>query len=211
MPNLVDRVGHGIFCWNGSERRGDRYGAFVVGYAPYEGNERVAAHLDIAALRPLVGKRVHVHVAVVKTRQSGHLGDLFHGWIPSTPNEGEIVDLGVGMLGLEDAGWDSLTAVVLEPEDGRTTFWIDPRKFYRLHDQTVDVMIVETDEPFSPAPDFTAALAEETVDDGDGGFQAKTKRNSAFRVEPDIERLGGGTFIVVPPTGLERGRRRKIR
>jgi hypothetical protein len=206
----MERVGHGIFAWDGKERRTDRYGSFVVGFSPYESSERVAAHLDLKVLSTLLGKRVHVACTVVKTRPSGHIGDLTHKLKPSTPDVGESVDLGVGTLGFEDAGYDGLTSVLLKPEDGRKAFWIDPRKFYRLHDQTVDLFIVETDEPFSPVPCLQpAGDADETVDIGDGSFQAKTHRTE-FRVAPDILSLGDGAFIVSPPTGLEPGRRRRM-
>ncbi len=209
-----DRVGHGILTWNGSERRTDRYGSFVLSQGDYNQTDRAAAHLDLKVLKPLVGKRVHVTCKVVKNRESGHIGDLFHGFRPSKPEIGEVVDLGVGTLQLEDAGFDGATAVVLEPDDGRDEFWIDPRKLYRLHDQTVDCFIEATKEPFTLAPKFEPkADAEETVDVGDGSFQAKSKNikdGQPFRVEADIEKLGDGLFVLSPPTGREAGKRRKL-
>jgi hypothetical protein len=206
-----ERVGHGVFGWNGTERRTDRYGAFVVDAKPYESNERVANFLDASGLQSLIGKRVHVRCKVVTNRVSGHIGDLALKIKPSKPEVGEEVDLGVGVLGLEVAGYGGLTAIVLQPGDGRPHFWIDPHKLYRLHDQTVDVFIEATDADFSPVPKFEATTEPETIETGDGAFQAKgVTDGEPFRIPADIERLGDGMFILSRPTGMEAGRRRKI-
>lgn len=205
------RVGHGIVSWSSTERQSDRYGAIVVGQHNFDGDVRVAAHLDVAALRTRVGKRVHITCKIVASRKSGHLGDLHHGIKPSTPKVGEVIDLGVGTLNLEDAGFEGLTAVVLEPGDGRKHFWFDPYKLYRLHDQTVDVFIEATDEAFSPAPTIKAHEdGPESVDVGDGSFQVKgTVPGVGYRIPPDIERLGDGLFVMNPAGGVA-GRRRKL-
>jgi hypothetical protein len=54
-------------------------------------------------------------------------------------------------------GDPNITATVLAPSDGRETFWMDPRKLYRLHDQTVDVLVEETADEFTVAPDLKAS------------------------------------------------------
>jgi len=208
----LERCGFGIFGWNGAERRSDRYGAFVLDRSPFSGTESVAAHLDMGALQKLVGKRVRVTCKVLRTRDSGHIGDMFLGIKPTRPNEGDVIDLGVGTLRLEDAGFHSLTAIVLEPCDGRHNFWIDPRTLYKLHDQTVDVFVEPTEDPFTPAPDLEAQAEAEVIDTGDGAFQAKgTPEGVPLTIPADIERLGDGLFIVTPPSGMEAGRRRKLR
>ena len=201
-----ERVGHGIFSWNGQERRTDRYGSFIVDAQNHEQGARAAAYLDLKALKNLVGKRVRVWCVVVETRTSGHIGDLFHGIKPSTPNVGEVVDLGVGTLQLEDAGFNNLTAITLHPKDGRKTFWIDPRRFYRLHDQTVDVFVEATDAEFSPKPNLEAADDSESIDTGDN---IQVKGSKPGHIAPDVERLGDGMFVMTPPGGKP-GRRRKI-
>jgi hypothetical protein len=151
---MSKRVGHGVFGWNGQERRSDRYGAFVLVDSPYSGKHQASAKLDMVALKKVEGKRVRIACVVVETRQSGHVGDLFHNIYPTTPDVGEVVDLGVGILRLEDAEYpgEDRTAVVLEPGDDRKHFWIDPRKLYRLHDQTVDLFVEPTDADFTPRP-----------------------------------------------------------
>lgn len=207
----IERVGFGIFSWSGTERRTDRYGGFVVGQANYGGSERVAAFLDTKILDPLIGKRVHIWCVVLVNRESDHVGDLFHGILPSKPEIGEVVDLGVGTLILEDAGFSNLVAVVMQPGDGRENFWYDPRKLYRLHDQTVDVFIEATELPFTEPPVLKAQTEPASIDNGDGSFQTKgIKDGQPFHIEPDITKLGKGLFMIEQPTGNERGKRRKI-
>jgi len=207
---MVERVGHGIFGWNGKERRTDRYGAFVLGERPFDGNREAAAYLDIPALKELVGKRVHITCVAVKTRKSGHVGDLFHKIHPTTPAVGEVVDLGIGVLHLDNAGYEGRLAVVLEPGDGRLKFWMDPHKLYRLHDQTVDLFVEPTEEDFTPAPNLTAQ-GKEAVDNGDGSFQVKgMKDGERFTIPGTITKLGAGMFVLDPASGREKGKRRKI-
>lgn len=210
-----ERVGHGIFTWAGMERRTDRYGSFVLGDQPSPGKRLTAPFLDLKALKRLEGKRVHVVCKVVVARKSEHIGDMFHGFAPSTPKVDEEVDLGVGVLHLEDAGFDGLTAVVLEPHPTRQHFWMDPRKLYRLHSQTVDLFITKTAKPCSPKANFKKELTFETepvsMDIGDGTMQHKSKIPDGveLHIAGDVERLGGGLMIVTPPGG-EKGKRRKI-
>jgi hypothetical protein len=205
---MAERVGFGNLTWDGGERRTDRYGSFVLEHVTYEGKDRVAAFTDLKVLRTLVGKRVHIRCVVRAARKSGHVGDLFHQIFPSMPEVGETVDLGVGILKLADAGFNNLTSIVLEPNDGREHFWIDPRKLYRLHDQTVDLFVDETDTDFTPAPQIMSqAGSDESIDTGDN-IQVKNERPGG-RVAPDVERLGDGMFVMTPPGG-EFGRRRKI-
>jgi hypothetical protein len=208
------RDGHGIFTWDGGERRSTRYGAFVLSCEPVESNDRTAAYLDLKVLRALEGKRVHVRCVVVAARKSGHIGDLAHGIFPTTPEVGEEVDLGVGTLRLEPAPFDGLTQVTLVPGDGRDRVWIDPHKLYRLHDQTVDLFVEETTEDFTPEPYLVASDRPESVDVGDGTFQITGVKHGTnvenLRIEPDIERLGDGLLLLKMPDGLEAGKRRKV-
>jgi hypothetical protein len=205
-----ERVGFGIFGWSGTERRTDRYGGFVLNQATFEGADRVAAHLDNKALEPLIGKRVHIWCKVITNRESGHAGDLFLGILPTKPEIGEVVDLGVGTLDLE-WGFEGLTAVVLRPGDGRDTFWYNPHKLYRLHDQTVEVFIEATDLPFTEAPALKKQTEPMTIDNGDGSFQTKgIKDGQPFRIEPTITKLGDGLFTIEQPSGMERGKHRKV-
>ena len=211
-----ERVGHGILTWNTFERRSDRYGSFFLGDSP-DGSIRsmTAPFTDLKTLTGLVGKRVHVVLKVVEARKSDHIGDMYHGFVPSTPKVGETVDLGVGILSLEPGAAGLPPSVVLEPKPMRDHFWFDPRKLYRLHAQTVDLYVTPTRKPFTPKPNFKKPMKFETepvsMDVGDGHFQTKrTKDGEPLRIEPDVERLGGGLFIMTPASGLEKGRKRRV-
>ncbi len=85
---------------------------------------------------------------VQATRQSTHVGDLFRGLRPETPEVGERIVLGEGRLfcqtvdreeGIEAVGCTP------EPEDPRDSDWLDPRALYRAHEQTV--RLVFEDDP----------------------------------------------------------------
>lgn len=138
---MMTRIGTGIFGWSGAERRSNRYGAVHLGAE----NESVKMKdiIDRPRLLRFAGKRVRIECVVLETRESGHIGDLFLGIYPSTPEVGERVELGVGTLGLIDPDWDGLPSFVLRPDDGRADLWIDPCKLYRLHDQTVEMLMEE--------------------------------------------------------------------
>lgn len=84
----------GIFSWDGAERRSDRYGSIHLSSTPYEGSAVVVVEYDTALLNELDEERVHLTCVVIEARESGHIGDLSHGFYPSKPDVGEIVDLG---------------------------------------------------------------------------------------------------------------------
>ena len=191
----MKNIGYGVFCWEGSERRTQRYGNVHLATLPYgrDGETPARIHLDLDALRPLEGKRVRLTCKVVTTRQSAHLGDKALKVFPSTPEEGENITLGVGFLILgEVPAWDETvtTSVGLVPEDDREHFWMDPRVLYRLHDQTVEVFVEETTDPCHPVPDFSPS-AEGAILNPDGSVQA-VSRGKGFRIMPKVTRLGEG-------------------
>jgi hypothetical protein len=80
---------------------------------------------------------------VVETRQSGHLGDWFHGIGPTTPEQGEIILLGEGAFFSEKSEDLGCLQVGLRPADKRQEFWLDPKALYRAHDQTVELYFEE--------------------------------------------------------------------
>ena len=189
------KVAHGILGWDGFERRSDRYGSIVITDAPYAGHERTEAFMDNEALKGLVGKRVRLTCRVVAARASTHIGDIFLCVYPSTPDVGEVVDFGVGTLSI-GPGYGGQPSIVLQPGDGRQTLWLDPRKLYRLHDQTVDVFVEETEEDFTAAPKLE--LGESGVKDTEeGAYQMKTK-SQAYKTTTCVEPLGGGRFLLKP-------------
>lgn len=209
-------IGQGIFTWDGTERRSDRYGGFTLGATGYTPGVRAEACMDLAALKKLVGKRVRIIATVIESRKSDHCGDLFHKILPSRPEVGEVVNLGVGALRLETWDWDDgdVTAILLMPGDGRNQFWIDPRKMYRLHDQTVSVDIEITEDSFSTAPVLSdvedGAIAVESIANG-ATLQMKgvDLDREEVRVAPSIERIGDGMFSVTVPEAVP-GKRVRI-
>jgi len=135
----------GVFTWNRHERVSNRYGSFTMS-DEYE----AVVLFDRQRIEALVGKRVRITCKVTKTRQSEHIGDLFLGVFPSTPAVGEVVELGVGTLRLENDEQSQTPSIVLEPGDGRDELWMDPDKLFRLHEQNVEVTIEQTTDDFTP-------------------------------------------------------------
>lgn len=73
----MELIGHGIFMWDGIERRTNRYGAFFLARTTYDENVKVDTTFNLEVLRPLLSKRVKVVCIVRESRESGHAGDLF--------------------------------------------------------------------------------------------------------------------------------------
>ena len=198
-------IGIGIFTWGGFERRSDRYGAIALVDKTYQ-DVTVTTTVNNNALQQLNGKRVRLWAKVLEARESGHLGDLAHHISPSQPDVGEEIILGVGILRVLPREW-ACAQMALEPGDGRSTFWIDPRKLYRLHDQTVEIHAEETQDDFSPAPEIRPAEAE-TIATGESDFSVQVKGAMPSRILPEIESLGEGMFIFSMPE-FKAGRRLK--
>jgi hypothetical protein len=143
MPRIL--LGSGVLSWPASERRSDRYG--VVGLASDASPE--ARFLPLVLCRA-TRRRGALLVEIVTTRASHHVGDLFHGFFPSTPTVGEEIGLGVGTLFYETAEREVITAtptqtccyVGLKPSEERAHFWLDPPALYRCHDQTVNLYFI---------------------------------------------------------------------
>lgn len=137
-----------MLTWQSSERVGDRYGAIYfaeTGCAMPPGFGDTPANqsswtLDQAAIDASVGKRGTLRAIAIETRESPHIGDMFHGVVPTTPDVGETMVLGTGTLGLDGApAEDSSIQFLLRPADGRSTLWMDIRALYRCHEQTVQL------------------------------------------------------------------------
>lgn len=145
----MSTTGTGIFGWDATERRTDRYGSFTLdktGYS-YNGVYDDAKWDNVEQLEALVGKRVKIEATVIVDRDSAHIGDLSRKIFPSRPVTGETIVLGIGKFFISPASWSaSQFSVGVEPDDGRANDWIEPVKLYRLHDQTVTITITETNE-----------------------------------------------------------------
>lgn len=131
-------LSEGTLNWSRYERIGDRYGAIHI----ETGNEIYANFAD--APLGTVGTLI---AEVVEARKSGHIGDMFHGFSPETPDVGERIVLGTGTLFAEELDDYDITAIGVRPltetrdwngaSGGPDTFWMDPRALYRAHEQTV--------------------------------------------------------------------------
>jgi len=126
-------IGTGILNWPNVERIGDRYG--VVGLWDDGHTLPLAAPLPEGIEGELVAE-------VLETRESHHIGDLFRGLFPTTPNVGDRIVLGSGTLFRETKreGGDTYEYVGLRPDDGRDTDWLNPEALYRVHHQTVRLL-----------------------------------------------------------------------
>ena len=193
-------IGYGMLTWDPEERQRDRYGSVKLTGQDSKDDESAKPYVNHEALEKLQDKRVRLWAKVMETRKSDHIGDLFLGLSPSTPEVGEVIELGVGVLRVETDVWDN-TVFVLQPEDGRETFWIDPRLLYRLHEQTVELYAEETTDACHAAPDLTS---EDTgvagIGDGEGGFQTKgVEVEDIERIDAQVELLGDGMFMLKDP------------
>jgi hypothetical protein len=148
---MLKLLGMGIFSWETFERRSNRYGSFCLSANNYECNVTCQNYISLNVAREYIGKKVKLIAKVIASRNSGHIGDLALKIFPTRPNVGDLIEIGVGEFILESIpiGMKDCSISIL-PNDGRKIFLIDPRKFYMLHDQTVEIYIEKTEEDFSP-------------------------------------------------------------
>lgn len=134
-------LGTGVLTWDRSERVSDRYGYVYLMTAGANSQNNVGTAVPLASA-PIAGSRGRLLAEVLEARESTHIGDLFHGVFPTTPNVGEVITLGEGELVIKPsyAGYDS---VGIRPDDGRDNLWLDIRALYRCHEQTVRLIFQE--------------------------------------------------------------------
>lgn len=136
-------VGRGMLTWPRYERVGDRYGTVGLqsGDDPLVASGMADAR-DVRLHREVPeGTWCQLVAIVIQTRDSDHIGDLFRGFSPSTPLVDDEFVLGEGAVFYSDLdGWD---LVGLRPEPDRTTDWLDPEQLYRVHSQTVELVLAE--------------------------------------------------------------------
>ena len=187
----------GIFTWWGEERRTDRYGSFVLENKNHNGDASSQIILN-KEYKDFVDKKVKITAIVKENRESGHLGDVFLNITPSKPEVNEEIVLGIGCFKTEDCSWsENKLQFVLFPDDGRSVFWFNPEILYRLHDQTVDMYIEETEEAFS-TPYSNNESKEEGFLNEDNSFQVKTHKDK-INIQPKMERIEDGLFVVSFP------------
>jgi len=142
-------LGTGILTWPAGERRSDRYG-FVFLMMDGETSETSGGDsiLNKAALLKAQGRYGSLEARVIRPMKSTHIGDLFRGLYPTTPQAGDVIVLGTGTLVAAEATWGPL--VGLEPADGRDTDWLDPPALYRAHEQFVTLVFVPDEGDLPP-------------------------------------------------------------
>ncbi|MGI9293455.1 MAG: hypothetical protein ACR2PS_05680 [Pseudomonadales bacterium] len=126
-------IGTGQLNWPRCERIGDRYGAIRL-------YQNASPNIDGDPGEPMdidsiLGKRGKLVATVLETRESEHIGDFFHGFFPTTPDIGEVIEFGDGEFFKETI--DGIEYIGLRPADGRNAFWMNPESLYRAHQQTV--------------------------------------------------------------------------
>jgi hypothetical protein len=129
---MMDKIliGTGILNWPRFERISDRYGSINL-------NEPGDVTIELSSVTGY-GQLV---AEVKEIRQSRHVGDFCRELSPTTPTLGEILILGEGRVFFDD-----YNTVGLKPADGRNSDWLNPKVLYRLHEQTVDLYFVKTEE-----------------------------------------------------------------
>jgi len=139
-------LGEGKLTWSRYERIGDRYGAV---WLLADGDSLSASYVPAPLDTSLAGQRGSLTAHVLATRQSTHIGDLFRGFFPVTPEVGEDIRLGEGTLFAEmtDSSAAAVMAVGLRPADGREVDWLDPVALYRAHEQTVRLVFGPMQRP----------------------------------------------------------------
>lgn len=197
----LTKLAYGIFTWDGYERRSQRYGTFVVDGTDYNQNTILIKFVDETKLNLLDGKRVRLVAKVVENRGSGHMGDRFLNLFPSKPDVGESIEIGIGTL-FTGVGFNGNPAIGLKPSDGREDLWLDPRKLYRLHDQTVEIFVEETEEGDLPKAELESR-EEGAIANGDGSVQVfnhkAIKEDIGVKIIPTVKNLGDGLFVVETP------------
>ena len=130
--NKVHTIGTGVLSWDREERVSGRYGAVYLMGPGVNSESRSATYtpLDIPDGR---GTLVAI---VLEAQQSTHIGDFFRGFFPTTPEVGEEIVLGSGVI-VEEVNAEGQPQIAVEPTDGRASDWLKPEALYRAHEQTV--------------------------------------------------------------------------
>ena len=99
-------IGVGHFTWDAAERRSDRYGTVrlksISGLNDDEPNEDVLISQEI--VESIEGKKGKLFAKVLEPVVSPHCGDLARKIFTITPSVGDIVELGVGELFIDQNG-----------------------------------------------------------------------------------------------------------
>jgi len=140
-------IGTGVLSWDSDERRSDRYGTVMLLAEGIDSHSiRDEAGVWLTANLPKIGTLGRLCVRVIGVRKSTHMGDVFRGILSTTPDLAQEIYLGTGKIFYGECAGVYPT-VGLEPDDGRTSDWLDPEQLYKVHEQSVELY-------FEPAVDF---------------------------------------------------------
>ena len=132
MPELAKPLvlGEGVLIWPPEELQLGRWGS--VGLNLGNGNFAVFEDMPIGALARL-------SVTVLQVRSARLRPDPVRHLAPTTPEEGEEIDLGIGCLFQPDLLGRGKVAVGLAPlaEFWRANEWLSPTALYRAHNHYV--------------------------------------------------------------------------
>jgi len=131
-------LGEGWLNWAPHERITDRYGSVFL-----QDELELPAEWGIVPASGTPGRLV---ATVLSARESKHIGDLFRGLRPSTPEPGEVILLGEGQFFIENL--NQTHCVGVRPDPIPESDWMDPMALYRCHSQLVRL----TFEPTGPSP-----------------------------------------------------------
>ena len=193
------KIGQGTITWDGYERRSDRYGTVALCSTQYKGGDVGSWELDVETIKAHLGTEGVLLAIPTKTRQSDHAGDRRRKIFPSIPVIGEEIPLGQGVLFMEPnhGGWGS-ESVGVEPTDGRTRDFMNPKALYRVHEQTVELYFIPGGEmpPYEPGASNEGTVT--TGSDEDGGFyQIKSSlREPKGRIQPQARKISDELFVM---------------
>jgi hypothetical protein len=147
MPNEESNatiiLGEGALTWPRGERVSDRYGTVGLMAPGQSYGDYLANYAFVDVHQVPEGERGQLRATVLETRDSGHIGDLFRGLFPTTPEVGEVIFLGAGTVFYEDD--DGAPYIGLQPDEARSSDWLDPAALYRVHEQTVRLEFLHAD------------------------------------------------------------------
>lgn len=204
LVDMRQLIATGIFMWDSPERREQRYGYFSCANKTFDKDVTVQPTFNMSRASRWRGQKVKITAKIVAARPSGHAGDLYLNILPSMPEVGEEIVLGVGTFDYRENPYtDDQMDMGIMPADGRDKYWLDPHILYRLHDQTVKIYGEPTFEPFHPAPQIVPVReAGKAISNGDGTFQMVGAMPETLNVLPKMERIGDGLFMVMMPNSI---------
>lgn len=131
----------GVLSWHKRERVSDRYGTVTV-FDEDSDNKKIydGSKIYLESLKKHIGQKGKLVCEVLEIRESTHIGDFYRCFFPKTPKIGEKIILGEGELFSEHPF--NKDTIGLRPNDDRKFDWLDPKKLYKAHEQTVNLYFI---------------------------------------------------------------------